>query len=246
MSPLTWRISAEPAVFPGQRQHRTGIPSRVTARPMMICGRSSRLSLDLPWVRNPAALSGSACSPPAAFSPRQFRATSSSASSSSKYVEAVSKNSRSASRPGRPATAGYTCFSSSPRTACSQSIARSQASSLTSPSPPRCSPARIVPMPSRRHSASSTYAPPYGRDSVNTSSSAAGAASAPAGSSSFDSDATSRRMASLSSRSSWPKLCSTFGTDRRAAASHSLCARCRYRTSPPLTFRVVVFTYIVL
>ena len=50
-----------------------------------ICGRSSRLSLDLPCVRNPAALSGPAASlPPAVFSPRQFRATSSSASSSSK------------------------------------------------------------------------------------------------------------------------------------------------------------------
>ena len=85
MSALTWRISAESAVFPGQHQTRTGMPSRVTAIPITICGRSSRLSFDLPCARNPAALAGSASPwPSAIFSPRQFRATSSSASSSSK------------------------------------------------------------------------------------------------------------------------------------------------------------------
>ena len=40
---------------PGQDQTRTGIPSRVTAIPTMTCGRSSRESLDFPWVRNPAS-----------------------------------------------------------------------------------------------------------------------------------------------------------------------------------------------
>ena len=54
MSSLTWRISAESAVFPGQHQTRSGIPSRVTAMPITTCGRSSRWSLDLPQVRNPA------------------------------------------------------------------------------------------------------------------------------------------------------------------------------------------------
>ena len=51
---LTCRIRPESAVFPGQDQTRTGIPSRVTAIPTMTCGRSSRESLDLPWARNPA------------------------------------------------------------------------------------------------------------------------------------------------------------------------------------------------
>ena len=82
-------------------------------------------------------------------------------------------------------------------------------------------------MPSRLHSASSTYAPPYGRDSLNTRSPFVVTASASAGSSSRASDATRRRTASLSSWSSLPKLYTSFGTDRRAAASHSLCARCR-------------------
>ena len=123
MSVLTCRISAESDVFPGQHQTRTGMPSRVTAMPITICGRSSRLSLDLPWARNPAALPGWASSP-LVFSPRQFRAASSSASSTSKYVDVVSKNSRSTSRFSRSATWKYTCFSSSPCTACSQSIAR--------------------------------------------------------------------------------------------------------------------------
>jgi hypothetical protein len=31
MSSLTWRISAEPFVLPGQYHPRTGMPSRVTA-----------------------------------------------------------------------------------------------------------------------------------------------------------------------------------------------------------------------
>ena len=48
MSSLTWRISAESSVLPGQHHTRTGIPSRVTAIPITICGRSSRESFDLP------------------------------------------------------------------------------------------------------------------------------------------------------------------------------------------------------
>jgi hypothetical protein len=43
----------------GQTQHRTGIPSRVTARPMTICGRSGRLSLECPYRRKPPAGSAS-------------------------------------------------------------------------------------------------------------------------------------------------------------------------------------------
>jgi hypothetical protein len=35
-------------LLPGQHHTRTGIPSRVTAGPMTICGRSSRWSSDLP------------------------------------------------------------------------------------------------------------------------------------------------------------------------------------------------------
>ena len=34
--------------MPGQTQHRTGMPSRVTASPITICGRSGRLSLEWP------------------------------------------------------------------------------------------------------------------------------------------------------------------------------------------------------
>ena len=47
-------------MFPGQHHTRSGIPSRVTAMPMTTWGRSSRWSLDLPQVRNPAvpALAG--------------------------------------------------------------------------------------------------------------------------------------------------------------------------------------------
>ena len=55
MSSLTWRISAESLVFPGQHHTRSGMPSRVTAMPMTTWGRSSRWSLDLPQVRNPAS-----------------------------------------------------------------------------------------------------------------------------------------------------------------------------------------------
>jgi hypothetical protein len=90
MSFLTCRISAESAVFPGQHQTRTGMASRVTASLTMICGRSSRLSLDLPWARNPAVRTGSAFSPSPVISPRQSRSCSPSASSSTKYVEVVS------------------------------------------------------------------------------------------------------------------------------------------------------------
>jgi hypothetical protein len=42
-------------VLPGQHQHRTGMPSRVTARPMTICGRSGRWSLEWPNRRNASA-----------------------------------------------------------------------------------------------------------------------------------------------------------------------------------------------
>src|SRR5579863_1011250 len=56
MSSLTWRIRAESFVFPGQHHTRSGMPSRVTAMPMTIWGRSSRRSLDLPQVRNPVSL----------------------------------------------------------------------------------------------------------------------------------------------------------------------------------------------
>ena len=48
MSSLTCRISAWSLVLPGQHHTRTGIPSRVTAIPITIWGRSSRESFDLP------------------------------------------------------------------------------------------------------------------------------------------------------------------------------------------------------
>jgi len=121
---LTCRITTWSLALPGQHQHRTGMPSRVTAIPITTCGRSSRESLDLPWVRNPAAFPGSASSSPEAFSPRQFRATSPSASSSSKYVEVVSKNNRSTSRFSKVATLPNTPASKLARASCSQSIAR--------------------------------------------------------------------------------------------------------------------------
>ena len=82
-SALTWRISPESAVFPGQDQTRTGIPSRVTAMPTMTCGRSSRESLDLPWARNPASPAFRSSSG-ATRMPSASRGTSSSASSVSK------------------------------------------------------------------------------------------------------------------------------------------------------------------
>jgi hypothetical protein len=53
-SSFTCRISGESELLPGQHHTRTGIPSRVTAIPTTTCGRSSRESLDLPCVRNPA------------------------------------------------------------------------------------------------------------------------------------------------------------------------------------------------
>ena len=125
-------------MLPGQHHTRTGIASRVTARPVTICGRSSRLSLDLPWVRNPAAFPGSASSPDAR-SPRQFPAPV-----PRDFLVGVLELEVGGGGAGEQQvhfqvqqleTWRYTCFSSSPQTACSQSIARSQASSLTSPSP---------------------------------------------------------------------------------------------------------------
>ena len=84
ISALTWRINAESEVLPGQHHTRTGIPVRVTAIPTTTCGRSSRWSLDLPWVRNPTSLSASFCTPSATTRPWVSRATGSSAVSVSK------------------------------------------------------------------------------------------------------------------------------------------------------------------
>ena len=88
MSSFTCRISAESPVSPGQHQTRTGIPSLVTAMPIMTWGRSSRWSLDLPQVRNPPG-SRSPSSPLPAFPlvrgmPWLSRATGSSSSPVSK------------------------------------------------------------------------------------------------------------------------------------------------------------------
>jgi hypothetical protein len=46
MSALTWWISAESVVLPGQHHTRTGIPERVTATPITIWGRSSAAFAD--------------------------------------------------------------------------------------------------------------------------------------------------------------------------------------------------------
>jgi len=59
-SALTWRISTWSLVLPGQHHTLTGMPVRVTAIPTTICGRSSRWSLDLPELRNPAVVAPSA------------------------------------------------------------------------------------------------------------------------------------------------------------------------------------------
>jgi hypothetical protein len=92
---------------------------------------------------------------------------------------------------------------------------------------PASSRAITVSIPTRRHSASSTRVPPTGREDTNASSAGPVAASAAAGSSSRDSDATSRPIASRSSWSSRPKLCSTFGREVFVAGSHSLWVSCR-------------------
>ena len=83
MSPRTWRIRSVSPVLPGQDHTRTGMPSRVTAIPTTTWGRSSRESLDLPWVRNPASLTASSLSS-AASRPPESRGTGSSASPVSK------------------------------------------------------------------------------------------------------------------------------------------------------------------
>ena len=124
MSSLTWRISAESLVFPGQHHTRSGIPSRVTAIPMTIWGRSSRWSLDLPRVRNPASRPSPSPVPSGTGLPCWSRATGASASSVTKYVEVVSKNSRSTSGPRTSDARSKTCFSSCSRICSSQSIAR--------------------------------------------------------------------------------------------------------------------------
>lgn len=48
---LTSVMTVWSLVPPGQVQQRTGMPSRVTARPMTICGRSLRWSLECPYWR---------------------------------------------------------------------------------------------------------------------------------------------------------------------------------------------------
>ena len=63
MSSRTWRIRSVSVVLPGQDHTRTGMPSRVTAIPTTTCGRSSRESLDLPWVRNPVSFTAASSSP---------------------------------------------------------------------------------------------------------------------------------------------------------------------------------------
>ena len=98
--------------------------------------------------------------------------------------------------------------------------------------------------PSRRHSWSSTYVPPTGREDVSVSSPAEVAATAPAGSSSRDSALTRRLTASRSSSSSRPKECRTLVRETPARASHSLWASCRYRmTCPSFVLRDDAFTY---
>ena len=88
MSSFTWRIRAELAVFPGQHHTRSGMPSRVTAIPITTWGRSSRWSLDLPQVRNPAVRSSPpslpSAFPPGTALPCSSRGTGASASSVTK------------------------------------------------------------------------------------------------------------------------------------------------------------------
>ena len=101
---------------------------------------------------------------------------------------------------------------------------------------PASSRVMTVSIPSRRHNASSTSVPPTGRDEVNASPAGpavVGWSGRLAGSSSRVSDATSRLIASRSSWSSRPKLCSTFGREVFVAGSHSLWVSCRYRTGVP-------------
>jgi hypothetical protein len=139
MSSLTWRISAESLVFPGQHHTRTGIPSRVTAMPITTGGRSLRYSLELPKARNPAALPSPApppaCWPPAAL-PGWSRATGASACSAWKQAEAVPENSRSTSRPSASAARPQISSSRALLISSSQSIARQHASSVVAASPP--------------------------------------------------------------------------------------------------------------
>ena len=45
-------------VLPGHTQHRTGIPSLVTASPITIWGRSVRWSLEWPYLRNSSVVFG--------------------------------------------------------------------------------------------------------------------------------------------------------------------------------------------
>src|SRR6266540_6408057 len=101
----------------------------------------------------------------------------------------------------------------------------------------------VLAIPSRAHSASSTHAPPSGRDSVNDSPgrppacAPASPAAAEDSPSSRDSDPISRSTAARSRSSARPKLYNTFIRAAFAAGSHSLCASCRYRTTVPSLFR---------
>src|SRR4051794_2422534 len=107
---------------------------------------------------------------------------------------------------------------------------------------PASSRVMTVSMPSRRHNASRTSVPPTGREEVNANPSDPAVVvpvRAVAGSSSRVSDPTSRLIASRSSWSSRPKLCSTFGREVFVAGSHSLWVSCRYRTGVPSLFRRV-------
>ena len=88
-------------MFPGQHHTRSGMPSRVTAMPMTIWGRSSRWSLDLPQVRNPVcvALPAAVRRRPGSWLPVLVAGERGVGFSVTKYVLVVSKNSRSTSRP---------------------------------------------------------------------------------------------------------------------------------------------------
>jgi hypothetical protein len=83
-----------------------------------------------------------------------------------------------------------------------------------------------APIPSCPHSPSGAQVPPSGRDSVNSSPSAAAACVA-SGSRNLVTDATSRCRACRFAVSSRPKLQTTWTFDRLAAGSHTLCGSCR-------------------
>lgn len=140
---------------------------------------------------------------------------------------------------GDPAAAASVEPGSSARFATSPNSTRSVRGSRL---PPSSSRVMTVSIPSQRHSASRTRVSPTGREEVNASSAGpalAEARRAVAGSSSRVSDATRRLIASRSSWSSRPKLCSTFGREVFVVGSHSLWVSCRYRTGVPSLLRRV-------